>query len=567
MAHLGGEETAALVGENQEDEEGYGEEGDEQAWEEEEPEEAEGGLGPADQMLGNVRTMVAMGQFNEQQKDYTNSLEELDPGSVEYQAALDACHERGAKRCVMVANTQRGIYVKAAQFMASIQGGAGDQGIPPQYIEALKVFTDKAPGKSMSEMVAVLKEDLPQLGFGSWPEGELPKDSMFVSFEIEPMASASLAQVHRAVLKDGSAVAVKMQYPTLRSEMASDFAALRTMGEHIEKLSGGFKLMWIVEDFERYLTGELDFEAEARNAQATATALAHRCQAVMVPTAIEHLCSKRVLIMEFCDSLLRIDNPQGLRDAGLDPEECAVLLCDTFAELIFVHGRVHGDPHAGNVYFRALEDGSARRRPQLVILDHGLYHDLSERDVRSNFCKYWIACCDGDVSTMTTIGEIFAGALARFLPLMLSPWFALSGGDVSFADMAAAAAGRLPDTIGMREILDFVTATREGGANMVGLLHSLGYIRGLLNGLGLSEDKRLSSMLSYAMMGNAVSSDKNFASASSPGNCLTLSQRSWIKYRMWCMKMRIQAAQLYGPFVQRCMCASGQTKKRSRSES
>lgn len=78
--------------------------------------------------------------------------------------------------------------------------------------------------------------------------------------------------------------------------------------------------------------------------------------------------------------------------AGLDVAECAQLLCDTFAEMIFVHGRVHADPHAGNIYFKVIEiDGE--KHPQLVMLDHGLYYDLCEGDhnVRLNFCRYWKA--------------------------------------------------------------------------------------------------------------------------------------------------------------------------------
>merc|ERR1712113_270336 len=120
--------------------------------------------------------------------------------------------------------------------------------------------------------------------------------------------------------------------------------------------------------------------------------------------------------------MLKASDPAALRDAGLDPIKCAELLCDTFSEMIFVHGRVHADPHRGNVYFRSLPAGAdGRRQPQLVILDHGLYHDLAEHDVRILFCKYWKACCGKDSTEMRNIGERLAGALHRFLPLILSP--------------------------------------------------------------------------------------------------------------------------------------------------
>merc|ERR1719222_478645 len=98
--------------------------------------------------------------------------------------------------------------------------------------------------------------------------------------------------------------------------------------------------------------------------------------------------------MEFCEGLVKANDSVALTAIGLDPEECASLICETFAEMIFVHGRVHADPHAGNIYFRARPGGDGKAQgPQLVLLDHGLYHDLSENDVRQYFCKYWRACC------------------------------------------------------------------------------------------------------------------------------------------------------------------------------
>ena len=104
-------------------------------------------------------------------------------------------------------------------------------------------------------------------------------------------------------------------------------------------------------------------------------------------------------------AILEANDPAALRAAGLDVRECGELICDTFAEMIFVHGRVHADPHAGNIYFKASEGGlggvnrcevievEGRKRPQLVLLDHGLYYDLCEgdHDVRLNFCRYWKA--------------------------------------------------------------------------------------------------------------------------------------------------------------------------------
>jgi len=231
-----------------------------------------------------------------------------------------------------------------------------------------------------------------------------------------------------------------------------------------------------------------------------------------------------VLTMEFCENLIKANDRVGLLAQGLDIEECATLICSTFAEMIFVHGRIHADPHAGNIYFRVLNENGLKR-PQLVILDHGLYFDLNENDVRHHFCKYWKACCVKDSATMNAIGQRFAGNLRRFLPLVLSPWFVFGGSGVSLSEIISAARGELPDTIGIRDVADFVVATRDGGANLIGLLHSLGYTRGILEDLNCTEGKRVALMLKYALLG-----DTPQPPAVPPP--LTQSQRAWIRWRM-----------------------------------
>ncbi|CAE7757598.1 adck1, partial [Symbiodinium necroappetens] len=137
--------------------------------------------------------------------------------------------------------------------------------------------------------------------------------------------------------------------------MASDFAVFKTMGTQIKQMAAGYDLMWVVEDFEKNLTRELDFTLEATSGEETARQLAHRNPRVYVPKVFKEFSSSRIIVMEYLEGLLKANDPEGLRRAGLDVDECAQLICDTFAEMIFVHGRVHADPHAGNIYFRAIE--------------------------------------------------------------------------------------------------------------------------------------------------------------------------------------------------------------------
>eukprot|EP00971_Amphidinium_carterae_P041614 817205-Amphidinium_carterae.1 len=85
-------------------------------------------------------------------------------------------------------------------------------------------------------------------------------------------------------------------------------------------------------------------------------------------------------------------------------------------------------------------------RPQLVILDHGLYHDLNENDVRAYLCRYWRALCAGEYDVITEIGQRFAGTLHRFLPMVLSPWFVVSSRDVTLSEIMSASRHQLPET-------------------------------------------------------------------------------------------------------------------------
>lgn len=515
-----------------------------------------------DQFLGMGRCFVTMMQFQEQKKEYETAMAENEAGTEAYAAAMQACHASGAKRAVDVVTLQRGLYVKAAQFVVSLRGAAGERGVPRAYTDALAVFTDHAPNKSAAEIAEVMRG---ALDVGKWPDEHLTgvppiggeeeenagptlsenkrrsgnagaeerkrrrTDSVACAdaaaepllaagsedpatagngrkakvgwIENDPIASASLAQVHRARLVDGTKLAIKVQYPELQKEMASDFAAFRQMAATTQV--SGYDLAWVVEDLEKNLRVELDFRREADSAEETARQLAHLAPSVFVPRVYRDMSNDKVLTMELCENLLKVTDPASLRAAGLDVGECADLLCATFSEMIFVHGRVHADPHAGNIYLRARGVSGGRVEPELVILDHGLYHDLSEGGVRRNFCRYWKACCAQDGPQMRTLGTHFAGALHRFLPLLLSPWFVFGGTGVTLREIVAASRGEVPDTVGLKDVADFIVATREGGANMIGLLHSLGYLRGLLDALEFPEERRIACMLRHARWGDA----------------------------------------------------------------
>jgi aarF domain-containing kinase len=469
--------------------------------------------------LGMGRAMLAMQLFEKGKKLYADC--EADPNPEE---AYERTHRLMADECLKLAQSHGGIYNKAAQFVASLQGGAGDKGIPKAYIEALKVVTDKAPFKPFSEMDECFQEE-----FG----GKSAKE-VFASIDENPIAAASLAQVHRAVTKDGRHVAVKMQYPWLKQHLASDFAVFTMFGQQIKP--GGFDLSWLVRDFQVSLTAELDFEGEAANAERCAEDLAHRPD-VLVPDVVKEFSSKRVMTTQYVPDMTRCDNREGLIKAGYDPKRVGAALASVFAEMVFVHGHVHGDPHAGNVYVRPRKPlpnakdtnaetnekteeaaaSSSNVEPQIVLLDHGLYHDISD-DLRADFCELVRASVNRDAFTARKMSIRFcgeSGGLFRFFPLVLSPWFVFSS-DVTAADLQAARKGALPPNTNLEDIGKFLVSLHdEGGTNMLGVLHSLGYTRGILNDLKFPEHLRLRAFAKFATLGVAVKGQNSKAVTSS----------------------------------------------------
>jgi len=175
-------------------------------------------------------------------------------------------------------------------------------------------------------------------------------ESLFDSFGETPVASGSMAQVHRAVLKTGRPVAVKVQRPDVHRIVEVDLEIMLDLAKLIERhfhRLDAINPVGIVEEFARTIRKEMDFDIEAGHIERFARNFASN-QAIHVPEVLRQFSGEKVLTMEFIDGT-KVSDIHALNDGGFDLEVIAGRGADLILEQIFEHGFFHADPHPGNI--------------------------------------------------------------------------------------------------------------------------------------------------------------------------------------------------------------------------
>jgi predicted unusual protein kinase regulating ubiquinone biosynthesis (AarF/ABC1/UbiB family) len=260
-------------------------------------------------------------------------------------------HRRSAELIYRTALRLEGWLVKACQFI-----GARADILPPEYIDVLSRLHDRVPPRPF----AVIRQRV---------ESELgrPLAEVFSSFSPQPVAAASLAQVHEATLHDGRRVAVKVQYPDIAALVELDLRNISFFVEWLARLEPRYDFRFILNELRRYIPLELDFINEGRNAETVARNFSTRRDDVAIPRIHWEYTTSCLLVMEFMEGI-KVTEVRALREAGIDTREVAQKLTEVYLQQILLDGLFHADPHPGNLL---VQPG-----PRLVFLDFGLTKDL-----------------------------------------------------------------------------------------------------------------------------------------------------------------------------------------------
>ncbi len=270
---------------------------------------------------------------------------------------------REAVRFRALAIRMGGVLIKVGQFLSSRLDI-----LPPEVTDELANLQDEVPPEAF--------EDIRELA-----EAELgvPLTEAFEVFEMEPLAAASLGQVHRARLReeeeaDFREVVVKVQRPNIASIVEVDLSALRRVGMWLMRyrpIRAHADVPALLEEFATTLYEEINYLQEADNAK-TFYANFQNDPQVCVPRVVHRWTTRRVLTLEDVYAI-KITDYAAIRAAGIAPGQVAHKLLDTYLKQIFEDGFVHADPHPGNLFVRPLpgQEGMERRW-QLTFVDFGM---------------------------------------------------------------------------------------------------------------------------------------------------------------------------------------------------
>jgi ubiquinone biosynthesis protein len=252
------------------------------------------------------------------------------------------------------------------------------ESLGPTYVKLGQIISSQASAlpDEWRVQLDLLQNEVPPVPYEAARQvitGELgaPPEELYASFSPRPLAAASLAQVHHAVLQDGTEVAVKVQRPNLDRQVHADLGVARLMGRYGERRSAWARqigLRSMLEEFSSTLLEELDYYGEAHN-MATLARNMEPVKGVHIPVLYRPLSARRVLTQEFVTGV-KISQVDEMRAAGLDVAQVGEAALRAAIKMLLIDGFFHADPHPGNLYVN-LDTGV------VTFLDCGMVGELT----------------------------------------------------------------------------------------------------------------------------------------------------------------------------------------------
>ncbi len=267
-------------------------------------------------------------------------------------------------------------FIKIGQFLSS-----RTDLLPKEYIEALTELQDSLPPLPFEDIKKTV-------------EFELRKsvDKVFKLINPEPIASASIGQVHKAELLNGLSVIVKVQRPDLNTIFYKDLSILRCLATYFERhteLGKDREWIQIIDEIGKTLFEEIDFIQEGKNADHLRKNLKHE-ERIYIPKIFWQYTTKKLIVIEFVSGI-KITDLELLKQKNLNPKELAITLVNAYFKQFFEDGFYHADPHPGNIVVK--DDGT------IVFYDFGMVGRIN-KSIRNELASILLSIVKNDTDTL-----------------------------------------------------------------------------------------------------------------------------------------------------------------------
>jgi ubiquinone biosynthesis protein len=252
--------------------------------------------------------------------------------------------------------------------------------IPQLYVEELRNLHDRVPPFPTTEVRKRIQSDLKR-----------PLEAVFDSFETEPLAAASLGQVHRAIY-NGQDVIVKVLRPGVEELVATDIRVVQNLVFILEQFIDHHIIhstRTIIEEFSRVISEEMDFHHEADNVERFGE-LFRDSDFVIIPRVYREVTTTRVLVMQFFEGF-RVTEVEEILRHNVDTKKMIENLIAFYGDQLLIHGFFHADPHPGNILIRP--------DSRIVLLDYGMVLDITP-ELRQDLVRIVIAAVRSDVDEL-----------------------------------------------------------------------------------------------------------------------------------------------------------------------